>query len=179
MSKRRTIESWLHWRYEQQPTCTIRNQFNHLCPSKIMKFNERCVKRWVNVWRAWQCNTETWWRHQMETFSALLALCAGYRWISLINASDAELWCFLWSAPWINGWINNREAGELRRHRAHYDAIGMNLILLIRTTHRFSVLIMLILIYVCLLTLRDPGGRLNKKDGLTRYGNSHVKDKTS
>ena len=24
-----------------------------------------------------------------------------------------------------------------------------------------------------------PGGRLNKKDGLTRYGNSYVKDKTS
>ena len=26
---------------------------------------------------------------------------------------------------------------------------------------------------------RAPGGRLNKKDGLTRYGDSHVKDKTS
>ena len=25
----------------------------------------------------------------------------------------------------------------------------------------------------------SPGGRLNKKDGLTRYGDSHVKDKTS
>ena len=24
-----------------------------------------------------------------------------------------------------------------------------------------------------------PGGRLNKKDGLTRYGDSHVEDKTS
>ena len=24
-----------------------------------------------------------------------------------------------------------------------------------------------------------PGGRLNKKDGLTSYGDSHVKDKTS
>ena len=24
-----------------------------------------------------------------------------------------------------------------------------------------------------------PGGRLNKKDGLTRYGDFHVKDKTS
>ena len=24
-----------------------------------------------------------------------------------------------------------------------------------------------------------PGPRLNKKDGLTRYGDSHVKDKTS
>ena len=27
--------------------------------------------------------------------------------------------------------------------------------------------------------LNFTGGRLNKKDGLTRYGNSHVKDKTS
>ena len=26
---------------------------------------------------------------------------------------------------------------------------------------------------------REAGGRLNKKDGLTRYGDSHVKDKTS
>ena len=39
------------------------------------------------------------------------------------KASDAELWYFLWSAPWINGWVNNREAGDLRRHRAHYDVI--------------------------------------------------------
>ena len=26
---------------------------------------------------------------------------------------------FIWA--WINGWVNNREAGDLRRHRAHYD----------------------------------------------------------
>ena len=26
---------------------------------------------------------------------------------------------------WINGWVNNREAGYLRRHRAHYDVIVM------------------------------------------------------
>ena len=26
---------------------------------------------------------------------------------------------------------------------------------------------------------KGTGGRLNKKDGLTRYGNSHVKDETS
>ena len=39
----------------------------------------------------------------METFSALLTLCVGnspgHRWIPLAKASDAELWCFLWSAP--------------------------------------------------------------------------------
>ena len=26
---------------------------------------------------------------------------------------------------WIYGWVNNREAGDLRRHRAHYDVIVM------------------------------------------------------
>ena len=31
----------------------------------------------------------------------------------------------------------------------------------------------------CHLFGADPGGRLNKKDGLTRYGDSHVKNKTS
>ena len=39
----------------------------------------------------------SWWRHQVETFSALLALCGeftGHRWIPLTKASDAELWCF-------------------------------------------------------------------------------------
>ena len=27
---------------------------------------------------------------------------------------------------WMNGWVNNREAGDLIRHRAHYDAIVMD-----------------------------------------------------
>ena len=31
-----------------------------------------------------------------------------------------------------------------------------------------------IVVFICI-----SGGRLNKKDGLTRYGDSHVKDKTS
>ena len=26
---------------------------------------------------------------------------------------------------WINGWVNNGEAGDLRRHRPHYDAFLM------------------------------------------------------
>ena len=26
---------------------------------------------------------------------------------------------------WINGWVNNREAGDLRRKQAHYDVIVM------------------------------------------------------
>ena len=45
--------------------------------------------------------------------------------ILLTKASDAELSCYLCSAPWINGWVNNNEAGVSRRHRAHYDVIVM------------------------------------------------------
>ena len=46
----------------------------------------------------------------------------GQRWIPRTKASDAELWFFL-SAPWLSGWINNHEAGDMRHNRAHYDVI--------------------------------------------------------
>ena len=49
----------------------------------------------------------------------------GHRWIPRTKASVAELWCFLWFAHWINCWVNNREAGDLRRHCAHYEIIVM------------------------------------------------------
>ena len=52
----------------------------------------------------------------------------GHRSLPRTKASDAELWCFLWSAPWGNGWVNNREAGDLRRQRAHYDVIVMHMV---------------------------------------------------
>ena len=32
---------------------------------------------------------------------------------------------------------------------------------------------------VIYMYISEPGGRLNKKDGLSRNGDSHVKDKTS
>ena len=60
------------------------------------------------------------WKH----FPRHCPLCGeftGHRWIPLTKGSDAELSCFLWSVPWINGWVNNGEAGDLRRYRAHYD----------------------------------------------------------
>ena len=28
-------------------------------------------------------------------------------------------------SAWINGWVNNRKAGDLRRHRAYYDVTVM------------------------------------------------------
>ena len=67
------------------------------------------------------------WRHPMETFSALLAICA---WNSPVNSPHIGQWrgAFMFSLiyAWINGWVNNREAGDLRFHRAYYDAIVMS-----------------------------------------------------
>ena len=69
-----------------------------------------------------------WWRHQMETFSALLALCTGIH-RSPVNIPHKGQWCgalmFSFICVWINGWVNNRETGDLRRYRAHYDVIIM------------------------------------------------------
>ena len=39
---------------------------------------------------------------------------------------------------WIYGWINNREAGDLRRYRAHYDVIVM-FPMILRTKKWFSM----------------------------------------
>ena len=52
----------------------------------------------------------------METYSALLAICVS-KWRGALMFS---LICV-----WINGWVNNGEAGDLRRYRAHYGVIVM------------------------------------------------------
>ena len=49
----------------------------------------------------------------------------GHRWIPRTKASDAELWCFSLICARINVWANNGDAGDLRRHLAHYVVIVM------------------------------------------------------
>ena len=46
----------------------------------------------------------------------------GLLWIPRTKASDAELGV-IWAL--MNDWVNNREAGDLRCHRAHYDVTVM------------------------------------------------------
>ena len=69
-----------------------------------------------------------WWRHQMETFSALLAFCARNSPVTgefPVQGQWRGALVFSLICAWINGWVNNREAGDLRRHRAHYNVIVM------------------------------------------------------
>ena len=69
-----------------------------------------------------------WWRHQMETFSVLLALCARNHG-SPVNSPHKGLWrgalMFSLICVWRYDWVNNRVVGELRRHHGHYDVTVM------------------------------------------------------
>ena len=71
----------------------------------------------------------TWWRHRMKTFPALLAIYAGNSPVPGNSRHEGQ-WrgalMFSLICVWINGWVNNGKAGDLRRYRAHYDVTVMN-----------------------------------------------------
>ena len=68
------------------------------------------------------------WCHQMETFSVSLAFLRGIH-RSPVNSPQKGQWrgalTFSLICAGINGWANNGDAGDLRRHLAHYDVIAM------------------------------------------------------
>ena len=73
----------------------------------------------------------TWWRHQIEIFSALLALCTGNSPVTGEFPSQRPVtrsFDVFFDLCLNNLLSNNGEAGDLRRHRAHYDVIVMEMI---------------------------------------------------
>ena len=105
-----------------------KNQSSVLLATRQVNHPDFCHKGHV-MQKVFQCNkaimailcTLT---HQMETFSALLSLCAGNSPVTC-EFPEQKLWCFSLICAWINVWENNREAGDLRRHHAHYDVTVM------------------------------------------------------
>ena len=76
-------------------------------------------------------------RRNIMTSSNGTVLCVtgeftGHRWIhrSPVNSPHKGQWhgalMFSLICAWLNLWVNNREAGDLRRNRAHYDVTVMN-----------------------------------------------------
>ena len=64
------------------------------------------------------------WKH----FPRYWPFVRGIHW-SPVNSSHKDQWrgplVFSLICTWINYWVNNGEAGDLRRHRAHYNVILM------------------------------------------------------
>ena len=75
-----------------------------------------------------QWSQHSWWRHQMETFPRNWPFVRAIH-RSPVNSPHKGQWrgalmCSLICAR-INGWINNGEAGDLRRYSHHYEVIIM------------------------------------------------------
>ena len=63
----------------------------------------------------------------METFSASLAFCAKNSPVSFPHKGQWQgALVFSLICAWTNSWVNNRDAGDLRRHRAHYEVTVMH-----------------------------------------------------
>ena len=104
-----------NWKYHLQSyifTCTSN------CVGREMKEPHESAFWWLFPKIRWIMMTSS----NGNIFRVTGPLCGEF---TCHKASDAELWCFLWSASWINGWVNNRGAGDLRQQRAHYDVIVM------------------------------------------------------
>ena len=79
---------------------------------------------WVFFLGRWP--RKPWWHHQWKHFPRNWL----FVWGSLrspVNSPHKGQWrgalIFSLICVWINDWVNNREAGDLRRYRAHYDVI--------------------------------------------------------
>ena len=87
--------------------------------SDLAALRQTCFRLWM---------TESWWRHEMETFSALLALCAGNSPVTGEFPHKGQ-WrgalMFSWVCARTNPRTNTRDAGDLRRHYTHYDITVM------------------------------------------------------
>ena len=63
---------------------------------------------------------------------------------SPVNSTHKGQWrralMFSLICVWTNSWVNNREAGDLRRYRANYDVTIMNILIFIRPFEKRDVL---------------------------------------
>ena len=91
----RHIEAWTKW--------------PQLCKRHI----RMCILQWKLL--------HSWWRHQVETFSALLALCAGNSPVTGEFPYNSQ-----WRGTLIFFYLRlNKRLRDLRRYRAHYDVVVM------------------------------------------------------
>ena len=90
---------------------------------------EDCKTQYINTtWYHFVCSFFAWWRHQMEHFPRYWPSVRGIH-RSPVNSSHKGQWrgplIFSLMCAWIDGWVNNCEAGDSKRHHTRYDVTLM------------------------------------------------------
>ena len=105
----------------QKQTYMIITSFFQQCPTRRNEITHTLI--WIYEIHVENQCANAWWRHQMEPFSGL-PFFANSPVTGEFPAHKGQ-WrgalMFSLICAWINGWVSNREAGDLRRHRDHYD----------------------------------------------------------
>ena len=104
------------------PLCCLQCILEHFCTILILNvLQDRLAWKWT---KCWVNDDVIKWRH----FPGYWPFVQGIH-RSPVNSPHKGQWrgalMFYLVCAWINGWVNNGEAGDLRRHRAHYDVIVM------------------------------------------------------
>ena len=103
---------------------------NWSCYKGFLLYNKGQYNVTLHTPQQWQtCNTNHGdvikWKH----FPCYWPSVRGVHWSLVKRASDAELWCFLWSAPEQtieqNSWANNRDTSDLWCYWTHHDVTVM------------------------------------------------------
>ena len=108
------------------PCCQILTKYKngrfHL--KRCMQIHLYSMGKWHSECTPWLHDDVIKWKH----FPLYWPFVRGIRRLP-VNSPHKSQWrrvlIFSLNCAWINGWVNNREAGDLRRHRAHYDVTAM------------------------------------------------------
>ena len=91
-----------------------------------LRLNKRLSKQSWGWW--FETPSRPLWRHRNDLWGPM-SCTSGQFHRGPVNSPHKDQWrralMFSLICVWINGWVNNREAGDLRRHHAHYDVIVM------------------------------------------------------
>ena len=95
----------------------------------ILTHFDGVVQDW-GISNAWVIDVlqSSWWRHQMETFSTLLAICAGNSPVTGEFSTQrpvTQSFDVFFDLRLNRIRVNSCEAGDLRRQRTHYDVTVM------------------------------------------------------
>ena len=92
--------------------------------TQILAYQILIILRFCTFWLTFVHDDVIKWKH----FPRYWPFVRGIHW-SPVNSPHKGQWhgalMFYLICAWINGWVNNREAGDFRRHRAHSDVTVM------------------------------------------------------